>query len=63
MARRTTKSFIMRTFKCPECGEKFTASKGSGHRTPSGHVKMLWCYKCKLFTNMVQCEEGTLVHA
>ncbi len=36
----------MRTFVCPECGNKIVASK-HGHYTGNDHKKNMYCHSCK----------------
>ena len=47
-----------RRFKCPDCGTVQTAYKLSSRRTAAGHIKTMWCYKCKKVKNFTQvrCE-------
>lgn len=44
-----------REFRCPECGEKVTAPKG--RKTPIGHIKTMYCWKCREERNFVQIGE------
>lgn len=43
-----------RRFECPICKEKVTAYKKSSRRTKVGHIKHMWCYKCKAIQGFVQ---------
>ena len=43
-----------RVFKCPDCGNQAVAYKKSSRRTKEGHLKKLWCWKCKEEKNFVQ---------
>ena len=43
-----------RRFKCPVCGTVLTAYKLSSRRTSAGHIKTMWCYKCKKVQNFTQ---------
>ena len=43
-----------RVFKCPCCGVIMTAYKKSSRKTKEGHLKKLWCYKCKRERNFEQ---------
>lgn len=36
-----------RFFKCPECGIVICAPKLKYHMTSEGHIKTMWCFKCK----------------
>lgn len=40
------RGFILRVFKCPVCGAIMTATK-RGHKTGLGHIKDMWCWRCK----------------
>jgi predicted RNA-binding Zn-ribbon protein involved in translation (DUF1610 family) len=48
------KNTTERIFQCPECGEKMTAYKKSSRRTAVGHIKTMWCYRCKSERQFVQ---------
>lgn len=37
--------YYLRTFRCPVCGERRTAPKKQ--RSEAGHIKDLWCSRCK----------------
>jgi uncharacterized protein YlaI len=41
---RKSKSFVLRAFKCPECGQRMNAPKGKG--SEAGHIKDMWCPIC-----------------
>lgn len=43
-----------RIFECPECGVHLTAYKSRSFFTSEGHVKTMWCYRCRTDRNMVQ---------
>ena len=43
-----------RRFECPICKEKVTAYKKSSRRTKAGHIKHMWCYKCKAIQGFIQ---------
>jgi len=43
-----------RAFKCTKCGERATAFKRISHFTGEGHIKTMWCYKCKAVTDFYQ---------
>ena len=48
------KNTTERIFQCPCCGEKMTAYKKSSRRTAAGHIKTMWCYRCKSERQFVQ---------
>lgn len=41
------KQVTERSFRCPDCGVVVTAYKKSSRRTAQGHIKHMYCYKCK----------------
>lgn len=43
-----------RVFKCECCGNKQIAYKKTSHGTTTGHVKHMWCFKCKDRTAHIQ---------
>lgn len=44
---------------CPECGNIQTIYRKSCKRKRYGHLKLLWCYKCKEVTNHFEiCNEN-----
>lgn len=47
---------IIRQFRCPECGEIVPATKRSDRKTPPGHVKTMWCFRCKKQRDFLQVE-------
>lgn len=44
-----------RRFRCPECGELMTAPKK--RNTAIGHIKTMWCWRCKEMRDFVQVGE------
>ena len=52
MANR--KSFEMRLFRCPSCGETMYADKKKGKMTGDGHIKTMYCPYCKARRDFVQ---------
>lgn len=48
MARKRPQ--VLRYFRCCECGTEITAPKRANKQTPRGHIKHMWCYKCKEVT-------------
>lgn len=51
------KRMIQRCFKCPTCGYVVYAFKQASQKTPKGHLKKLWCPKCKDEHNFIQLSE------
>ena len=47
----------IRYFKYPDCGSITTATKPQSRRTPDGHIKDLYYYKCKKITHTVQVSQ------
>lgn len=46
---------VIRIFKCSQCGMTFPASKTKGV-SHYGHLKHMYCYKCKKETPCVQVD-------
>ena len=46
----------VRWFRCAVCGEKAPAAKGKGARTSPGHIKHMWCIRCRAVTEHRQEE-------
>lgn len=44
----------IRDFRCTECGNIATATKGRGNKTGQGHVKHMYCYVCQRITKHEQ---------
>ncbi len=48
------KTLRMRWFVCPKCGERIMLPKRSDQKTPQGHRKKVWCWKCQKMQTMIQ---------
>lgn len=44
----------LRDFRCCECGVVVTATKKLNRTTGPGHVKDMWCFRCKKETPHIQ---------
>ena len=44
-----------RLFRCPVCGALSPATKQFG-RTEPGHIKCMWCWRCKEETDHIQID-------
>ena len=55
--KRVRHPLNMRYFRCTVCGADTPAPN---HRriTAPGHIKTMWCYKCKAVTDHYQVREG-----
>lgn len=42
---KRSRTFVLRCFKCPECGLKMVAPKCRG--SEPGHIKDMYCPQCK----------------
>lgn len=49
--------FTISTFKCPECGAEMYVPRKIGHERPKGHIKDLYCWKCKKVMKMQEKRE------
>ena len=46
--RRLSKSpFVAEDYRCPVCSYVFPVYRNSGMQRPAGHLKRLYCVKCK----------------
>lgn len=43
-----------RVFKCPDCNEISMAYKRGDRLTKAGHIKHMWCWKCKAEKGFIQ---------
>jgi len=51
-------SFVTHRFFCPRCGEEtLPVVRNTGKMREKGHLKMLYCYHCKMTLNMVECRD------
>lgn len=55
MARKRERRILVRYFACQVCGDVMPATKSKGP-THEGHVKHMWCPKCREVTEHVQTE-------
>lgn len=47
-------------FYCVKCGNKgMSIVRIAGKERESGHLKKIWCFKCKEETNHVECKPWT----
>ena len=47
-------------FYCVKCGNKgMNIIRIAGKERESGHLKKIWCFKCKEETNHVECKDFT----
>ena len=54
------KNIVMSEFYCTQCGNKgLPVWRKSGQEREAGHLKKLYCLKCKQETNHVECKEYT----
>lgn len=46
-----------RLMRCEQCGVVVTVTKKPNRKTPVGHVKHMYCYKCRQRTKHIQIGE------
>jgi len=46
-----------KTLACPECGNKQRIWRKSRRNKAAGHIKHMWCYKCKAVTGHIEQPE------
>ena len=51
------RNMTRRGFMCPECGCVQVAYKRSCRRTKTGHIKTMYCWKCKTIQDLVQLSQ------
>lgn len=50
-----------REFICPQCDTKYIAYKSSNKLTAKGHIKDMYCFKCKNMQGFIQLSKyGTI---
>ena len=54
-SRYTRQRPQLRDFVCPVCGAVITIPKHRGQTSP-GHIKTMYCYRCKAITDHIQRE-------
>jgi len=52
--------FVMTGLICSECGNEDTIMRKSGKLKRSGHIKDLYCYKCKKRTKHTEMTKGCI---
>jgi hypothetical protein len=52
MRRRSKKPPVYRLFCCPVCCETITIPKR--RKTAVGHVKTMWCWRCRTVRDFIQ---------
>lgn len=45
---------LPRAFECTVCKERAVAYKRAGHFTGAGHIKTMYCWKCKKVVDFKQ---------
>lgn len=53
--KKSARPVQIRVFLCPECGTKVSATKTKA-KTKAGHIKTMYCYVCKKYTDHVQVD-------
>lgn len=38
-------------YQCPDCGYKTAIQRPTGRKKKVGHLKWMWCVRCKATTN------------
>ena len=50
MAQKGPRSFVITNLKCEKCGTVFQIPRIKGQIRSKGHIKHVWCFKCKEIT-------------
>ena len=45
---------VISTLVCRDCGAKFPIPRKANQLREYGHIKDLWCYKCKSVTKFIE---------
>ena len=48
------KTMYYSTLYCKECNSKMIIPRPVNHKRPEGHIKTMWCYKCKKKTDFIE---------
>jgi len=49
---------VITWLRCEECGSLFPISRHAGRQRKVGHIKDLWCVKCKKTTKHIEIKDG-----
>lgn len=41
------RQFVIERYKCTKCGQEMTVPRAMGKRRPLGHIKHMYCIRCK----------------
>ena len=58
--RAKKRHFQLREFCCPVCCEIILIPKSSGRMTGIGHMKTMWCWKCRTIRDFIQIGKVTI---
>lgn len=47
-------SMVYKQLCCSRCGTVMTIPRRTGKNKPSGHIKTMWCYRCKEKTDFIE---------
>ena len=53
---RKRKDIYISYLRCGECGAVFPIPRKKGARREQGHIKDLWCFRCKKITKFLENE-------
>ena len=48
------KAMYYSTLYCKECNSKMIIPRPVNHKRPEGHIKTMYCYKCKKETDFIE---------
>lgn len=51
------RNYTISTFKCPECGAEMYVPRKKGQQRAKGHIKDLYCWRCKKVVKMPEKRE------
>lgn len=53
------RKFIVHDFFCTQCGLKMPLPRVKSMQRKGGHLKSIYCYRCKEKVNFIECNEQT----
>ena len=53
---RKRKDIYISYLRCGDCGAVFPIPRKKGARREQGHIKDLWCFRCKKITKFLENE-------
>lgn len=58
---KSARRVVQTSLYCSECGNKASIFRRKNRRKSFGHIKDLWCYKCKKVTKHIEAPDDDFV--